>query len=146
MDVQLDVVSAFDRAAKLVHYGVVAIIVASVCIFVFLEFQYLGHICHDGQFGPIFITETKQPLSGFDHQVLGTAIPIAVDFVVEGEDDSSIEVFHLSERLYLLDLSKRHSADSTLNKWCIGKQAVIQRIIGIASCTVIISAVMRKLG
>ena len=85
---QLDVVAVFDRAAKLIHYGIVAIIVASVFIFVFLEFQYLGHIRHDGQFGPIFITQTKQPIGGFDHQVLGTAIPIAVDFVIESEDDS----------------------------------------------------------
>ena len=84
---QLHIVTAADGCAKLVNNGLVIVIVTLKFPLVLPEFQDFGNIGHYGQLGTALVKKVHHPARGFDHQLMRTAFSIAVDFVVQREND-----------------------------------------------------------
>src|ERR1035441_8687458 len=87
VDVQLHVMSAANRALKLAGDVLVMIIVLSVLVGIFLELKDLRDVGHNGQPRAVRIEKAQQAGRGLDHQFVRASLTIAMDFVIEGEDD-----------------------------------------------------------
>src|SRR5688500_14930058 len=120
MQMELDVVPRPHRRPELLPDTGVVEEVATRLLEVPPEAKDLRHIGHHGEPGAVPIELRQHALGRLHHEIAGRAVTVAVDLVIEGEDDSKPHAVPLvrsavsngrSQRLYIAE-SHGYTLDS----------------------------------